>query len=301
MNRVSLVAVTVSVFWVGLLACDRTQVMPISEPSAIATPEETAALDAVERFIQTFNSRDPALWAATLRYPHVRPSPRSAQRVTESAQEYIQGVDFERTVATGWERSEYDSKEVVQIGPGKAHVAGQYTRYRADGSEIWSNQVTYVVTSNDAGWGIQARFAAGFVIEDEAERQRSEEAALRAVDDFLRAFNSRDAETWAATLNYPHVRLAGGDVRVWESAEEYAAGFDFELFRETYNWERSEWTSKRAVQVSSDGVNVALEATRYDPDGNRLHSFPTLYLVTLQDGHWGVRARSSFASSGNAD
>lgn len=278
-----------------LLTCTQPEYEAASVALNSGTTNEELALDAVERFIQTFNSRNPSVWAASLHYPHVRPSARSSQRVSESAEEYVAGVDFERTVSTGWERSEYDSKDVVQIGPGKAHVAGQYTRYRADGTEIWSNQVTYVVTEDSDGWGIQARFAAGFVLADDDERQRSEESALQAVDEFLEAFNSRDAEKWAATLNYPHVRLAAENVRVWKNAEEFAAGFDFDRFREAFNWGHSEWTSTRVVQVSSEGVNVALQATRYDPEGNVLHDFPTLYLVTLQDGHWGVRARSSFA------
>ena len=50
-----------------------------------------------------------------------------------------------------------------------------------------------------------------------------------------------------------------------------------------------------AIQVSENAVNVALVFSRYDADDRKLSTFNTLYLVTLDDGHWGIRARSSFA------
>lgn len=41
-----------------------------------------------------------------------------------------------------------------------------------------------------------------------------EKIGMQALDDFLTTFNSGDPMAWAATLNYPHVRLAGGKVQV---------------------------------------------------------------------------------------
>ena len=46
--------------------------------------------------------------------------------------------------------------------------------------------------------------------------------AMGAMDAFMLGFNARDPQTWAASLNYPHVRFASGGVTVWESAEEFA-------------------------------------------------------------------------------
>jgi len=36
--------------------------------------------------------------------------------------------------------------------------------------------------------------------------------------------------------------------------------------------------------------------SRWRKDGSLLSTFETIYIVTLQDGHWGIQARSSFAS-----
>ena len=137
--------------------------------------------------------------------------------------------------------------------------------------------------------------SAGFVPQSEEERKEAEWAGIEVVKAFLVAFNARDEEAWAATLNYPHVRLANETVRVSETPAEYLEPFDFSSFADRLGWHHTLWHSVEAVQVSATGVNVALTATRYGADGDPIHSFETLYLVTLQDGHWGIRARTSFA------
>ena len=268
--------------------------LTVAAPAATALTEQQA-LEAVEAFISGWNSRHPETFARTLHYPHVRPAANGGERVYLNLREYAATTDFGPAIASGWDHSRYDSKRVVHLGERKAHVAGQYTRYRADGSTIWTNQVTYVVTEKDDSIGIQARFAAGFVLESKDEHDASAAAAIEIVKEYLRAFNDRDEQAWVATFNYPHVRLAGDRVTVWQSGEEYMEGFDFSAFAARFDWQRTEWDSIEAVQSSSAGVNVALTATRYDPEGRMLHSFDTFYLVTLQDGHWGIRARSSFA------
>src|SRR2546429_5412862 len=47
----------------------------------------------------------------------------------------------------------------------------------------------------------------------------SEVGAMRVTDAFLRSFNAGDTVEHARTLAYPHVRLASGTVRIWESLE----------------------------------------------------------------------------------
>lgn len=257
---------------------------------------EAEALEAVERFITAWNSESPEAFAATLHYPHVRPSAYGGERVYAAAAEYAATIDFEPVRATGWRRSAYDSKRVVHLGNAKAHVAGQYTRYREDGSKIWTNQVTYVVTEDENGdVGVQARFAAGLTGAESEQFNTAEEAALDTVNAYMAAFNDRDVEAFAATLNYPHVRLADGAVTVWESEQERVDTFDFDTFARRTGWDHSVWDSMDAIQVAANAVNVALVFSRYDADGRKLSTTDTLYLVTLQDGHWGIRARSSFS------
>lgn len=51
---------------------------------------------------------------------------------------------------------------------------------------------------------------------------KTEIQARKAMDDFMTAFNSRGPGTWAASLNYPHVRFASNEVRIWNTADEFA-------------------------------------------------------------------------------
>jgi hypothetical protein len=262
----------------------------------VAAITEQEAIDAVEAFMAGWNSRSPEAFAATLQYPHVRPTARGGEAVHPDAQRYAATVDFEAAVATGWHHSVYDSLRVLHLGSDKAHVAGTYTRFREDGSKIWSNQVTYVVTRDDSGaTGVRARFAAGLTLEPGDERDQAEAAAIAVVERYMEAFNARDEDAWADTFNYPHLRVASGGVTEWKTAAEYTDFFDFERFAQRYGWHHSGWDSLEAVQVSADGVNVSLVFSRFDAEGRKISTFDTLYLVTKQNGRWGVRARSSFA------
>ena len=263
---------------------------------ATALSEEQAD-QAVQRFIDAWNTRDPAAFAATLQYPHVRPTADFNGRVFSDAVAYAATVDFQQVLATGWDRTRLDSATVIHSGDGQAHVAGRYTRLRADGSVIFSNQVLYVVTEKDGSIGIQARLAAGFDDLSEDDREASASAALAAVERYLDAFNARDEEAMVAALHFPHVRVGVGRATVRESAAEYMEGFDFDAFAERLGWERSEADSMEAIQVGARGVNVAVRITRYGEGGARIHTFDTIYLVTEQDGKWGIRAGASIAPS----
>lgn len=115
-----------------------------------------------------------------------------------------------------------------------------------------------------------------------------------ALDEFLAAFNSRDGAAWAATLHYPHVRLAGGEVLVWATPDEYARSNDVRDLARA-GWSHSRWDWRRMVQASEDKLHFLVQFTRYGEGERRIGSYESLYVLTLRDGHWGVQARSSFA------
>lgn len=127
-----------------------------------------------------------------------------------------------------------------------------------------------------------------------ADHPSSEAKALATVDAFIDAFNRGDEKAWAATLNYPHVRIASGKVSVWNTPEEYQGAFDFRALKQAA-WDHSEFDYKKVIQSSEDKVHVAVRFTRYRKDGSKIASYEAVYIVTNRDGHWGVHARSSFA------
>ena len=50
-----------------------------------------------------------------------------------------------------------------------------------------------------------------------------------------------------------------------------------------------------AIQSGPDKVHFEVTFVRYDENNKEIGKFPSLYIVTLKNGHWGVQARSSFA------
>ena len=124
--------------------------------------------------------------------------------------------------------------------------------------------------------------------------QSPETAARKAMNEFMDAFNSKDPVRWAATLNYPHVRLASNQVRVYNSAAEFAKE-SVDYAKRLAPWDHSRWESMKVIQSGPEKVHFAVTFVRYDAAGKVIGKFPSLYVVTLKDGHWGVQARSSFA------
>jgi hypothetical protein len=127
-----------------------------------------------------------------------------------------------------------------------------------------------------------------------AQDPKAEAEARKAMGAFMEAFNSGDVQKWSATLNYPHVRLASGTVRVYQTAEEFARE-DKDYAKRLAPWHHSAWESMSVVQSGNDKVHFAVIFVRYDANGKVIGKFPSLYVVTLQNGHWGVQARSSYA------
>ncbi len=119
-------------------------------------------------------------------------------------------------------------------------------------------------------------------------------AGCQSLDAFMSAFNSRDSLKWAQTLNYPHVRIAGNDVLVWQTPEEYAQANDLEKLAAS-GWHHSKWDWRHLVQSSDDKLHFTVQFSRYDDQNRRLVSYESFYILTRKDGRWGVQARSSYA------
>jgi hypothetical protein len=131
--------------------------------------------------------------------------------------------------------------------------------------------------------------------EKDAEVEKAIEEAIASLDEYMLAFNSRDPKAWAATLNFPHVRIASGSVRVWETEQEYADYMDFDAFADRFGWDHSHWLERNVVTASKDKVHFATVFRRFNDKNEPIATFNSMYIVTKIDGHWGTQARSSFA------
>jgi hypothetical protein len=258
------------------------------DPSASSRPEQSA-LAALDRYLETWNSRDGALWATSLHFPHVRPGP-GAFELSRTPDEYAAGVDFQRTLATGWDHTEWLSRRVLQVGADKVHVAGTWQRYTADGRPLATSAITYIVTLDEGRWGVLSRFAAGAGRVAPDAQAGIERSATVAVRDFFDAWNSHDPERLAASLHFPQVRIADGAVHVWSTRDEFLAGPEPGRQR---TWFETRPDRIEVAQVAPTGANVTVHYGRYGRDGTKFSEYDAVFLVIARGGAWRVQARSS--------
>lgn len=118
--------------------------------------------------------------------------------------------------------------------------------------------------------------------------------AMAALDEFMLTFNRRDMESWAATLNYPHVRFASGNVTVWQTKEDYMSRDVFPGLSRT-GWDHSHWLTRDVVMAAADKVHIQTVFRRFNSENEAIGTYHSLYIVSLVDGKWGTQARSSLA------
>jgi hypothetical protein len=117
-------------------------------------------------------------------------------------------------------------------------------------------------------------------------------AAMKCLDNFMAAFNARDPEAYAATFNLPTVRIASGKMVILDKNDFTPQRFQAESLKD---WDHSKWERRNVIHAGPDKVHFDTRFVRYRKDGSVISGFDSIYVVTCESGHWGVKARSSFA------
>jgi hypothetical protein len=127
--------------------------------------------------------------------------------------------------------------------------------------------------------------------------EEAEAGAMGATDAFLATFNAMDASGHARTLAFPHVRLAGGTVRVWSDLKEAISAMEVAMtaLRERVGWDHSTWDHRRVIHAGPGKVHLDVQFSRYRADGSLIGTYPAVYMVVDEGGAWLIQARSSFA------
>lgn len=117
-------------------------------------------------------------------------------------------------------------------------------------------------------------------------------AAQGVLDAFMTAFNARDIAAFEATFNFPSVRLASQGLVILNAGDMKAERFTTGALAD---WDHSAWDRREVIHAGPEKVHIDTRFTRYRKDGSVIGGFDSIYVVTRQDGHWGVKIRSSFA------
>lgn len=117
-------------------------------------------------------------------------------------------------------------------------------------------------------------------------------AAQAWLERFLVAWNSADLEQVRNELHYPHVTIgpAGGQVVVAETREEFQT--DFERLRDVEGWASSSFDDFTSISASPTKVHFETTFRRFRSDRTMYASGRVLYIVTEQNGRWGMQLRS---------
>ena len=110
---------------------------------------------------------------------------------------------------------------------------------------------------------------------------------------WMAALNRHDASAMDALMHFPHVRIAGGVVTVYQQPGNNPMDL-FERLRKQDGWHHSVWNETKLVQSSPAKAHYAVRYTRYREDGSVIGIYDSLYVLSLLGGAWKIQSRSSF-------
>jgi hypothetical protein len=125
------------------------------------------------------------------------------------------------------------------------------------------------------------------------QRQEIHRACMETLDHFMAALNAYDAAAMDATMHFPHLRFAGGQLKIYEAPGSNPMDL-FTKLRNEDNWKYSTWDERELIQFNDRKAHYALSYTRYREDDSVIGVYESLYVITLIDGNWKIQARSSF-------
>lgn len=125
------------------------------------------------------------------------------------------------------------------------------------------------------------------------QRHDTQTACFAVLDLFMDALNAHDAAAMDATMHFPHVRFAGGQLRTYDQPGSNPMDL-FQKLKAEDDWRHSTWRTRELVQFSETKAHVALSYTRFRSDGSVIGIYESLYVLTRVNGAWGLQMRSSF-------
>ena len=126
-----------------------------------------------------------------------------------------------------------------------------------------------------------------------AEKTEIRQSVMHVLDEYMATFNRLDMAQWESTMHFPHYRLASGKMQVQQGTGELSVDTLKSLLGK--EWHHSRWEKRRIIHLSASKVHIDTTFSRLRQDGSLISSHDSLYIMTLEDGRWGVKMRSSMA------
>jgi hypothetical protein len=115
---------------------------------------------------------------------------------------------------------------------------------------------------------------------------------------WMAAFNAKDALAMQTRwLHFPHVRFHSGTVTIMARPQEFHSSV-WDREGEAKEWARTAWDYVECIDAGPDKVHFRVQFTRFRADGSPIGSYKSFYIVTHQNGRWGIQGRSSWANAG---
>jgi hypothetical protein len=122
--------------------------------------------------------------------------------------------------------------------------------------------------------------------------ERAGREALAVVERYIAGLNARDTEAIRAAFNFPHLRIgANGNLARYEKREDYEFGNFFRAVARD-GWHHTILDKAEVVFATVGKAHVAVNFTRCREDDSVIGHYFSLYVVTCQDGHWGIQVGS---------
>jgi hypothetical protein len=114
-------------------------------------------------------------------------------------------------------------------------------------------------------------------------------AALDLLDAYMAAFNARDLEAFEATLNHPHASIGAGALVVTEAGRPSPA---WAATGPKSDWGHSTLDRRSVIHAGPDKVHIDARITRFRRDGSPIGTYDVVYVITRENGSWGMKALS---------
>jgi len=119
----------------------------------------------------------------------------------------------------------------------------------------------------------------------------SEEQAKKAVEDYIEAFNAQDLTAMLDCLNFPFSWIVNNLVRPVQEASDFVSPTE-SLIKEGWHHTVLDWVEP--VQVWEKKAHFKVSYSRFKADGTKYLTHEALWIVTTDDGHWGIQCMSLY-------